>query len=118
MFRLQAGLTPGRWVGRRCAKIGNPTLTNDLWPRAADKPDCCQAQSVDRSHTQWQNSNMHLTKVLTAAFAATGYRLYLHRAERIESLIRARHTAGLGYWVAEHFTSVWIVDRDYHAGAK
>lgn len=60
-----------------------------------------------------QNSNMHLTEGLMAAFEATGERLYLDRAERIASLIIERHAAALGYRVAEHFHEDWTLDRDY-----
>jgi mannose/cellobiose epimerase-like protein (N-acyl-D-glucosamine 2-epimerase family) len=60
-----------------------------------------------------QNSNMHLTEALMAAFEATGDRFYLDKAERIASLIIGRHAAALGYRVAEHFTSDWSLDREY-----
>ena len=60
-----------------------------------------------------QNSNMHLTEALMAAFEATGESLYLTRAERIAGLIIGRHAAGLGYRVAEHFHADWTLDRDY-----
>jgi len=65
------------------------------------------------SQYRGQNSNMHLTEALMAAFEATGERLYLDRAERVASLIIGRHAAGLDYRVAEHFNSDWTLDRDY-----
>ena len=60
-----------------------------------------------------QNSNMHLTEALMAAFEATGERLYLDRAEQIADLV-IRRAAGSAAWrVPEHFTEDWTVDPDY-----
>jgi mannose/cellobiose epimerase-like protein (N-acyl-D-glucosamine 2-epimerase family) len=60
-----------------------------------------------------QNSNMHLTEALMAAFEATGEMTYLEKAERIADLIIGRHASALDYRVAEHFTKDWSLDRDY-----
>ena len=60
-----------------------------------------------------QNSNMHLTEALMAAFEATGERFYLDKAESIASLIIDRHARAEGWRVAEHFTGKWEVDRAY-----
>jgi sulfoquinovose isomerase len=60
-----------------------------------------------------QNSNMHLTEALMAAFEATGDRGYLEKAESIASLIIDRHARTEGWRVAEHFTASWDVDRAY-----
>ena len=60
-----------------------------------------------------QNSNMHLTEALMAAFEATGERGYLDKAESIASLIIDRHARNEGWRVAEHFTANWEVDRAY-----
>ncbi|MCB5175829.1 AGE family epimerase/isomerase [Microvirga lenta] len=65
------------------------------------------------SQYRGQNSNMHLTEALMAAFEATGDRSYLEKAERIASLIIGRHAAALDHRVAEHFTSDWALDKDY-----
>ncbi|MEZ0169620.1 AGE family epimerase/isomerase [Microvirga sp. TS319] len=65
------------------------------------------------SQYRGQNSNMHLTEALMAAFEATGERTYLARAQRIAELIIGRHAASLGYRVAEHFHADWSLDRDY-----
>ncbi|HZH50852.1 MAG TPA: AGE family epimerase/isomerase [Microvirga sp.] len=65
------------------------------------------------SEYRGQNSNMHLTEALMAAFEATGERAYLDKAERIAELIIGRHAASLDYRVAEHFTADWTLDRDY-----
>lgn len=60
-----------------------------------------------------QNSNMHLTEAVMAAYEATGDRAYLDMGESIASLIIGRHARAEGWRVAEHFTSDWQVDRDY-----
>lgn len=65
------------------------------------------------SRYRGQNSNMHMTEALMAAFEATGERFYLDRAERIATLIICRHAKALGYRVAEHFDADWKMDRDY-----
>ncbi|MFO1133464.1 MAG: AGE family epimerase/isomerase [Hyphomicrobiales bacterium] len=60
-----------------------------------------------------QNSNMHLTEALMAAYEATGNAAYLEKARRIAELIIKRHAAALDYAVAEHFDEQWKVDRSY-----
>jgi sulfoquinovose isomerase len=60
-----------------------------------------------------QNSNMHLTESLMAAFEITGENTYLKKAESIADLIIGKHAASLGYRVAEHFDESWNVDLDY-----
>jgi sulfoquinovose isomerase len=60
-----------------------------------------------------QNSNMHLTEALMAAFEATGDAMYLDKAKRIASLIIGKHAASLDHVVAEHFDSNWNIDKGY-----
>ena len=60
-----------------------------------------------------QNSNMHLTEALMAAFEATGERVYLDKAERIADLILRRNAAEADGRVPEHYHADWSVDRDY-----
>jgi sulfoquinovose isomerase len=60
-----------------------------------------------------QNSNMHLTEAVMAAYEATGDRTYLGMGESIAALIIGRHAREQGWRVAEHFSSDWRVDRDY-----
>lgn len=50
-----------------------------------------------------QHSNMHLTEALMAAYEATSERAYLTKAERIATLIIAKHAVPLSYRMAEHF---------------
>jgi sulfoquinovose isomerase len=65
------------------------------------------------SNYRGQNSNMHLTEALMAAFEATGANEYLRKAESIATLIIGKHAASLGYRVAEHFDAQWNVDHHY-----
>ena len=60
-----------------------------------------------------QNSNMHLTEALMAAFEATHDAAYLDKAKRIAALIIRTHAASLDYVVAEHFDEQWKIDRSY-----
>lgn len=60
-----------------------------------------------------QNSNMHLTEALMAAFEATGDNTYLAMAERIAELIVHRHAAANDWRLPEHFTTDWELDREY-----
>jgi len=62
-----------------------------------------------------QNSNMHLTEALMAAFEATDERAYLDKAERIADLIIRRKAGEHGFRVAEHFDLEWNVDKAYRA---
>ncbi len=65
------------------------------------------------SHYRGQNSNMHLTEALMAAFEATDEARYLDMAESVAALIIGRHAREQGWRVAEHFDASWRVDRDY-----
>jgi sulfoquinovose isomerase len=60
-----------------------------------------------------QNSNMHLTESLMAAFEATGDSTYLRMAERIAELIVLRHAAENEWRLPEHFTADWRVNQSY-----
>lgn len=60
-----------------------------------------------------QNSNMHLTEALMAAFEATGERHYLDKAERIADLVIRRRAGECDWRVPEHFDENWQLDRDY-----
>jgi mannose/cellobiose epimerase-like protein (N-acyl-D-glucosamine 2-epimerase family) len=61
-----------------------------------------------------QNSNMHLTEALMAAYEATGEREYLNKAEQIADLIIRRSAGANGFRVAEHFDANWNVDHNYN----
>lgn len=63
-----------------------------------------------------QNSNMHLTESLMAAFEVTGEREWLAKAESIAGLIIGRLAQENGWRVAEHFDENWQLDRDYANG--
>ena len=60
-----------------------------------------------------QNSNMHMTEALMAAFEATGDSAYLDKAESIAGLIINTKARENGFRVAEHFDGKWNVDKGY-----
>lgn len=64
-------------------------------------------------HYRGQNSNMHLTEALMAAFEATGDKSYLDKAEAIAELIIHKRAGELDYRVAEHFDEDWQLDLEY-----
>jgi sulfoquinovose isomerase len=68
------------------------------------------------SRYRGQNSNMHLTEAMMAAFEATGERAYLDMAESIATLVIKKLAAANGWRVAEHFNEDWTLDRDYANG--
>lgn len=71
-------------------------------------------QPLDGGTYRGQNSNMHLTESLMAAFEATGDREYLTKAESIADLVIRRAAGSLGWRVAEHFDAEWNLDKDYY----
>lgn len=66
-----------------------------------------------RGEYRGQNSNMHLTEALMAAYEATGDGIFLTRAERIATLLIDDHARAENWRVPEHFTVGWSVDYDY-----
>jgi len=60
-----------------------------------------------------QNSNMHLTEALMAAYEATQDRMYLDMAQKIAELIINTHAREQTWRVVEHFDTAWKVDRDF-----
>jgi mannose/cellobiose epimerase-like protein (N-acyl-D-glucosamine 2-epimerase family) len=68
------------------------------------------------SRYRGQNSNMHLTEALMAAFEATGDVTYRDMAESIATLIIGKLARENGWRVAEHFDQRWTLDRDYSGG--
>ncbi|MDR7034950.1 AGE family epimerase/isomerase [Mesorhizobium sp. BE184] len=89
-------------------------LNNRFWE--ADVGATSEEYAADWSplgNYRGQNSNMHLTEALMAAYEATDDRAYLAMAESIASLIIGRHAREQDWRVAEHFTEDWQVDLDY-----
>lgn len=70
--------------------------------------------AIDGGNYRGQNSNMHLTEALMAAFEATGEGHYLDKAESIADLVIRRCAGSVGFRVAEHFDPDWNIDRDYY----
>ncbi|MEJ1991423.1 MAG: AGE family epimerase/isomerase [Maritimibacter sp.] len=60
-----------------------------------------------------QNSNMHSTEALMAAYEAWDDNRCLTMAERIADLIINRRAREAGWVVIEHFGTDWSADRDY-----
>jgi sulfoquinovose isomerase len=65
------------------------------------------------SQYRGQNSNMHLTEALMAAFEATQDNLFLEKAQSIAELIINTHARAEGWRVPEHFDVNWNVDRNF-----
>lgn len=60
-----------------------------------------------------QNSNMHLTEALMAAFEATEDNRYLEMANSIADMLIRRITADNEWRLPEHFDADWVHDREY-----
>ncbi len=71
-------------------------------------------QPLDGGTYRGQNSNMHLAEALMAAFEATGDGLYLNRAKSIAERVIDRAARSVGWRVAEHFDTGWVIDRAYY----
>ncbi len=69
---------------------------------------------IDGGSYRGQNSNMHLTEALMAAYEVTGEQHYLDKATSIADLVIRRSAGSAGFRVAEHFDSNWQVDKDYY----
>jgi sulfoquinovose isomerase len=69
-----------------------------------------------KSGYRGQNSNMHMTEALMAAFEATEDAEYLAMAERIATRVIAMTAAENGWRVLEHFDATWRHDPDYANG--
>lgn len=69
---------------------------------------------IDGGDYRGQNSNMHLTEALMAAFEVTDERHYLEKAESIADLVIRRAAGSVGFRVAEHFNAEWQIDRNYY----
>lgn len=69
---------------------------------------------IDGGTYRGQNSNMHLTEALMAAYEATGEQHYLDKAESIADLIIRRLAGATGFRVGEHFDTNWNLNKDYY----
>jgi mannose/cellobiose epimerase-like protein (N-acyl-D-glucosamine 2-epimerase family) len=69
---------------------------------------------IDGGGYRGQNSNMHLTEALMAAFEATGETAYIDKAESIADLVIRRCAGSVGFRVAEHFNPEWTIDKGYY----
>ncbi|WP_332302721.1 AGE family epimerase/isomerase [Rhizobium sp. GR12] len=69
---------------------------------------------IDGGTYRGQNSNMHLTEALMAAYEATGEQHYLDKAESIADLLIRRLAGATGFRVGEHFDTNWTLNKDYY----
>jgi sulfoquinovose isomerase len=114
LLAASSAMCVGHPDARRLMEDVTRVIEDKFWDKAA-------GASTEEYNPDWspmgtyrgQNSNMHLTEALMAAFEATGDRFYLDKAESIASLIIDRHARNEGWRVAEHFTESWDVDRAY-----
>ena len=65
-----------------------------------------------------QNANMHACEAMIAAYAATGERRYIERAETLAKSITCRQAALADDLVWEHYQADWSVDWDYNRHDK
>jgi sulfoquinovose isomerase len=110
----------GKLLGHRLAEKMLADVTEILETRFWEEAHGAIAEEFNADWTPFadyrgQNSNMHLTEALMAAFEATGERAYLDKAERIADLIIRRHAGDNGFRVAEHFDTNWNADKNYKA---
>ena len=114
LLAASSAMCVGHPDARRLLEDVTQVIEERFWDKAA-------GATTEEYNPDWspmgtyrgQNSNMHLTEALMAAFEATGDRGYLDKAESIASLIIDRHARNEGWRVAEHFTESWEVDRAY-----
>jgi sulfoquinovose isomerase len=114
LLAASSAMCVGHPDARRLIEDVTQVIEDKFWDKAA-------GATTEEYNPDWspmgtyrgQNSNMHLTEALMAAFEATGERGYLDKAESIASLIIDRHARNEGWRVAEHFTANWDVDRAY-----
>lgn len=71
-------------------------------------------QPLDGGTYRGQNSNMHLTESLMAAYEATGSSEYLEKAKQISHRVIGTAARSVGWRVAEHFHPDWSIDRNYY----
>lgn len=62
-----------------------------------------------------QNANMHLTEAYLAAYERTGEEVFAERAESIARRLILEGAEGEHWRIPEHYTSSWMVDREYGA---
>jgi mannose/cellobiose epimerase-like protein (N-acyl-D-glucosamine 2-epimerase family) len=105
-------------AGHPLADVMLADITEILETRFWEERHGAIAEEFNRDWTpiaayRGQNSNMHLTEALMAAYEATGEKAYLDKAERIADLIIRRNAGALGFRVPEHFDDQWQLDKNY-----
>jgi mannose/cellobiose epimerase-like protein (N-acyl-D-glucosamine 2-epimerase family) len=69
---------------------------------------------IDGGRYRGQNSNMHLTEALMAAYEVTGDRGFLDKAQSIAEKVIHEAAGSVGFRVAEHFDENWRINKDYY----
>ncbi|TNC59637.1 hypothetical protein FHG71_22635 [Rubellimicrobium roseum] len=114
ILAASSALVVGHPDARRLLDDATGVLLQWFWDDAAGATTEEYARDWQSLDTyRGQNSNMHLTEALMAAFEATSEARWLDMAERIAGLIIDRHARAQRWRVAEHFTEGWEVDRVY-----
>ena len=108
----------GRLLGHPLADRMLADVTEILESRFCEEEHGAIAEEFNADWTAFsdyrgQNSNMHLTEALMAAFEATGDKAYLEKAESIADLVIRRSAGSVGWRVAEHFNADWALDKNY-----
>lgn len=101
------------------AMLGDITevLQTRFWeegPGAIAEEFTADWQPLEGGTYRGQNSNMHLTEALMAAYEATGEGEYLRKARRIAERVIGQSARACGWRVAEHFRADWTLDRNYY----
>ena len=60
-----------------------------------------------------QNSNMHMTEALMAAYEATDDQSYMEMAQSIAEFFVNRHARASGWHIPEHFSADWQLDLEF-----
>jgi mannose/cellobiose epimerase-like protein (N-acyl-D-glucosamine 2-epimerase family) len=99
---------------RRLLADVTEVLESRFWEAAAGaSAEEFRADWSPFSDYRGQNSNMHLTEALMAAYETTYERAYLDKAESIATRILGQNAAAAGWRVPEHYRADWSLDPEY-----
>ncbi|MFZ0216457.1 MAG: AGE family epimerase/isomerase, partial [Candidatus Dormiibacterota bacterium] len=115
LLAASSALVAGRPGAEELMAAVTEVIDEHFWSAA-------EGRSVEEYRADWsgrasyrgQNSNMHLTEALMAAYEATGERGHLQRARSIAGHLIGEAAARNGWRVPEHFDEGWRVDREYN----
>ncbi len=113
LLAASSGKVVGHPLAAKMLADVTEVLETRFWEPAGASAEEFREDWTPFSDYRGQNSNMHLTEALMAAFEATGERAYLDKAESIASLILGRNARAADWRVPEHYRSDWRVDWAY-----